>query len=214
MRVPPKKSSTPASQHHVSCRDPSQQEDSTALLLLSINTLHLMYLSKVLCLILPGVAYAFSGGWTPLGYSKLPCSSSRAGSRFGPDAAQSTLPGRAAAPRVLRAQPNEYEVFFNNASKLGGAAISGLTPEERAERALEVSRMMSFDTTLRLDVERKQNKNSQNRVICRRVVWCGMWHVRIAKAASTRRIVLPRATPTCRVLYECTSTYWCSSTYP
>lgn len=99
---------------------------------------HPMYLSRVLCLLLPGVACAFSGGWTPLGYSKL--HHGRAGSSYAPDAAESISPCRP-APTKLRAQPNEYEVFFNKASKLGGAAISGLTPEERADRALEVSRI-------------------------------------------------------------------------
>lgn len=34
--------------------------------------------------------------------------------------------------------PNEYEVFFNKASESGVAAIRKLTPEERADRALEV----------------------------------------------------------------------------
>lgn len=110
-----------------------------------------MYLSGVLCLLLPGVAFAFSGGWTPLGNSKL--HHGRAGSRFAltaPDAAKSISPCRT-APTKLRAHPNEYEVFFNNASKQGGAAISGLTPEERANRALEVSRrMISSNPTLGL----------------------------------------------------------------
>ena len=102
-----------------------------------------MYLSRVIFLLLPGLVYAFSGGWASLGYSRV--HHGRAGSSFelaGPDAAKSISPCRA-APTKLRAQPNEYEVFFNKASKLGGAVISGLTPEERADRALEVSKMMS-----------------------------------------------------------------------
>ncbi|CAN0135042.1 unnamed protein product, partial [Hapterophycus canaliculatus] len=33
--------------------------------------------------------------------------------------------------------PNEYEAFFNKASKLGADATRGLAPEERAQRAME-----------------------------------------------------------------------------
>ena len=113
-----------------------QQEDSTAAAVIQ----HPMYLSKVLFLLSPGVTYAFCGGSAFLGCSKL--HHGRADSSFAltaPDPAKSISPCRA-APTKLRAQPNEYEVFFNKASKLGGAVISGLTPEERADRAMEVSR--------------------------------------------------------------------------
>ncbi|CAM9165390.1 unnamed protein product [Pylaiella littoralis] len=37
----------------------------------------------------------------------------------------------------LRLMPNEYDAFFNKASRLGADATRGLTPEERAQRALE-----------------------------------------------------------------------------
>ncbi len=35
--------------------------------------------------------------------------------------------------------PNEYEAFFNKASKLGADATRNLAPEERARRAMEAS---------------------------------------------------------------------------
>lgn len=107
-----------------------------------------MYLASVLCLVLfPGLAFAFSGGWFPVAHSTSlhKRSKSQIGRFLGNnlDSARSigdagTSNTRRAAPRKLRAFPNEYEVFFNKASKSGAASITTLTPEERAQRALEV----------------------------------------------------------------------------
>lgn len=41
-------------------------------------------------------------------------------------------------PCRFRAHPNEYEAFFNKACKSGRALMSQLSPEERAQRAIEV----------------------------------------------------------------------------
>lgn len=58
-----------------------------------------------------------------------------------------------AAPRPLRAFPNEYDTFFNNASKSGQAVIKNLDPEERARRAMEGEKLeddiMEIATVLR-----------------------------------------------------------------
>lgn len=107
-----------------------------------------MYLSSVLFLVLfPGMACAFSGGLFPVAHSTAlhKRSKSQIGRLLGNnlDSARSigdagTSNTRRAAPRKLRAFPNEYEVFFNKASKSGASAITTLTPEERAQRAMEV----------------------------------------------------------------------------
>lgn len=39
--------------------------------------------------------------------------------------------------------PNEYEAFFNKASKLGADATRNLAPEERARRAMEASYVLT-----------------------------------------------------------------------
>lgn len=45
---------------------------------------------------------------------------------------------RARSLTVNGAFQNEYQTFFNDASRLGGPFISSLSPEERAKRAYEV----------------------------------------------------------------------------
>lgn len=66
--------------------------------------------------------------------------------RATPEAAR-PIPARGVGPGKLRAHPNEYEVFFNKASKSGVAVIRNLSPEERAKRALEASEVyQSADT--------------------------------------------------------------------
>lgn len=51
--------------------------------------------------------------------------------------ASSMTPVTATPKQQLRLMPNEYEDFFNKASKLGADATRNLAPEERAQRAME-----------------------------------------------------------------------------
>ena len=48
-------------------------------------------------------------------------------------------PRRRQQQQQLRLMPNEYEAFFNKASKMGADATRNLAPEERARRAMEAS---------------------------------------------------------------------------
>lgn len=128
-----------------------------------------MYLRTLLHVaLLSGLAHAFSGGWTSFAHntrqqqhrhhtsaaSAAYCAvvagasetSSWARRRAG-SFADATIRWSwglqlrpPVAPRYqLRLMPNEYEAFFNKASKLGADATRGLAPEERAQRALEAS---------------------------------------------------------------------------
>ncbi|CAM9967809.1 unnamed protein product [Ectocarpus fasciculatus] len=98
---------------------------------------------------LPGIAHAFVGGWasfvvgTEQHRQQDRCadgeSFARAGSRFADSTRRPPVAAPAAARRgqQLRLMPNEYEAFFNKASRLGADATRGLAPEERAQRAME-----------------------------------------------------------------------------
>eukprot|EP00903_Cladosiphon_okamuranus_P007549 g7324.t1 len=94
-----------------------------------------------------GMVHAFSGGWNGFAQStrkqqhRQHSSSAGVGlfRRFDPGSlTPGAVPARA-APRLqqLRLMPNEYEAFFNKASKLGADATRNLAPEERAQRAME-----------------------------------------------------------------------------
>lgn len=106
-----------------------------------------MFLASVLyTLVLPAVGFAFSGRWTSFAASAL---HTRQAVAFlapppacapGVPAARSTsASSRRTTPGNFRAHPNEYDAFFNKASRLGVAVIRNLSPEERARRALEAS---------------------------------------------------------------------------
>lgn len=102
-----------------------------------------MHLSTLLhATLLPGVVQAFSGGWNWFAHStrqhRQQHPSSDVGSFRKFDACSATsVP--AAPKQQLRLMPNEYEAFFNKASKLGADATRNLAPEERAQRAMEAS---------------------------------------------------------------------------
>ncbi|CAM9299538.1 unnamed protein product [Ectocarpus sp. 12 AP-2014] len=101
---------------------------------------------------LPGIAHAFVGGWASFvvgpeqhRQQQHRCAVgepfARAGSRnsFAGSTRRPPIAAPGAAPRrqQLRLMPNEYEAFFNKASRLGADATRDLAPEERAQRAME-----------------------------------------------------------------------------
>ncbi|CAM9845371.1 unnamed protein product [Scytosiphon promiscuus] len=102
--------------------------------------------------VLPGIVHSFSGGCIPFSHTSrqhrqhvsaaLGDWSRPTASLAGETRSAGSRPAAAAAPprrraRVLRLMPNEYEAFFNKASKMGADATRGLAPEERAQRAME-----------------------------------------------------------------------------
>lgn len=96
-------------------------------------SLHLL----TFCLILASrVVDAFSG-WLPFAGSVLQGRQALTLSRDAANKAASRSQQRT-APCRFHAHPNEYEVFFNKACKSGRALMSQLSPEERAQRAIEV----------------------------------------------------------------------------
>ena len=101
----------------------------------------LMHFRTTLCVtILPGAVHAFSGGWNWFAHSTRQHRqhpSAGVGSFRNFDASSASVP--AAPKQQLRLMPNEYEAFFNKASKLGADATRNLAPEERAQRAMEAS---------------------------------------------------------------------------
>lgn len=101
----------------------------------------LMHFRTTLCVtILPGTVHAFSGGWNWFAHSTRQHRqhpSAGVGSFRNFDASSASVP--AAPKQQLRLMPNEYEAFFNKASKLGADATRNLAPEERAQRAMEAS---------------------------------------------------------------------------
>ena len=89
-----------------------------------------------------GLVHAFGGGWVPFAQNVLQGRQAEAWtprSRDAVNAAALRLPQRSVPRSRFRAHPNEYEAFFNKACKSGVAVMNKLSPEERAQRALEVS---------------------------------------------------------------------------
>lgn len=96
--------------------------------------------------LLPGIVHAFSAGWTWFARStrqhrQHPSPGDGSFRRFDATTRSPTsaVPAAWKQQQQLRLMPNEYEAFFNKASKLGADATRNLAPEERAQRAMEAS---------------------------------------------------------------------------
>lgn len=103
-------------------------------------------MAPILCILLiVPFTEGFTLGWGSLVRSPRGCS---AQTLWNPERNALAFPQRRAYagtsrqlrdPTKINASQTEYQTFFNNASKLGEPFISKLTPEERAQRAIEVS---------------------------------------------------------------------------
>lgn len=125
-----------------------------------------MSLALALCtsiFLLPGMACAFHGGWASWRdcgrlqhrtagtlkeryiFNNLPAqSTARCTAVRKSQPARSCRKSQPTALQQLRASPNEYDIFFNNACYSGKAVIRGLDAEERARRAAEASSPCQF----------------------------------------------------------------------
>ena len=127
-------------------------------------SLHLLAFCLILAL---RVADAFSG-WLPFAGSVLQGRQALTLTRDAANKAVSRSQQRT-APCRLHAHPNEYEVFFNTACKSGRALMSQLSPEERAQRAIEVCTS---------DVDMRRNHGSKGELPSRlprpNLLWAGI----------------------------------------
>lgn len=182
-----------------------------------------MYLASLPYLILvPGMACAFSGGLFPAVHKSAlhKRSQTQIGGFLGnPRRARSiddagTSNPRRAAPRKLQAFPNEYEAFFNKASKSGADAITTLTPEERAQRAMEVGKWLAKLLYTRVIRDNLHNVPCQCTNMCvaaLRLVCTAGDALHMLREVSTHRIAACRSSPCKLNMYKKKNRQQCSA---